>query len=50
VWSAFAFTMLTCDPEPDVAPTHNRQVVVLDRSQWADWPDPKNAEIDFAKA
>jgi hypothetical protein len=30
-----AFTMLTCEPGPDVAPIHNRQIVVLDRSEWA---------------
>lgn len=35
-----AFTMLTTDPGPDVAPYHNRQVVVLDRADWASWLDP----------
>ncbi len=35
-----AFTMLTMDPGPDVAPYHNRQVAVLDRSDWASWLDP----------
>lgn len=35
-----AFTMLTTEPGPDVAPYHNRQVVVLDRGQWADWLNP----------
>ncbi len=34
-----AFTMLTTDPGPDVAPYHNRQVAVLDRSDWARWLD-----------
>lgn len=32
-----AFTMLTTEPGPDVAPYHSRQIVVLDRDQWADW-------------
>lgn len=32
-----AFTMLTTQPGPDVAPYHDRQVVVLPPSQWADW-------------
>jgi putative SOS response-associated peptidase YedK len=32
-----AFTMLTCEPGPDVAPIHNRQVVVLDRQKWMPW-------------
>lgn len=32
-----AFTMLTTEPGPDVAPVHNRQVVVLQPSDWAAW-------------
>ena len=39
-----AFTMLTCEPGPDVAPIHNRQIVVLDRSKWAAWLNPDTAE------
>ncbi len=35
-----AFTMLTCEPGPDIAPYHPRQVVVLGREQWAGWLDP----------
>jgi putative SOS response-associated peptidase YedK len=35
-----ACTMLTTEPGPDVAPYHNRQIVVLGRDQWADWLDP----------
>jgi putative SOS response-associated peptidase YedK len=35
-----AFTMLTIPPGPDVAPYHNRQIAVLNRSQWTDWLDP----------
>lgn len=34
-----AFTMLTCEPGPDVAPYHNRQVVILERDLWATWLD-----------
>lgn len=34
-----AFTMLTVDPGPDVAPYHNRQVVVVNRDNWAAWLD-----------
>ena len=34
-----AFTMLTCPPGPDVAPYHNRQIVVLDRPDWSRWLD-----------
>jgi len=32
-----AFTMLTTAPGPDVAPYHDRQVVVLEPERWADW-------------
>lgn len=32
-----AFTMLTTEPGPDLAPFHNRQVAVLDRRQWHRW-------------
>ena len=35
-----AYTMLTAEPGPDVAPYHNRQVVVLDRANWSRWLDP----------
>jgi putative SOS response-associated peptidase YedK len=32
-----AFTLLTTEPGPDVAPIHNRQVVVLPRDDWRAW-------------
>ena len=32
-----AFTMLTCEPGPDIAPYHSRQVVVLGPAAWARW-------------
>jgi len=32
-----AVTMLTTEPGPDVAPIHNRQVVVLPPEDWAAW-------------
>ena len=35
-----AFTMLTMAPGPDIAPYHDRQVVILDRKAWAGWLDP----------
>jgi len=31
------FTLLTTEPGEDVAPIHNRQMVVLRRQQWRDW-------------
>jgi putative SOS response-associated peptidase YedK len=41
-----AFTLLTVEPSPDVAPIHDRQMVVLNRSDWLTWldsyrPEPK---------
>jgi putative SOS response-associated peptidase YedK len=35
-----ACTMLTGEPGPDIAPYHNRQVMVLPRADWARWLDP----------
>lgn len=32
--------MLTMEPGPDVAPYHDRQIVILERSAWAAWLDP----------
>ena len=32
-----AFTMLTCEPGPDIAPYHSRQIVLMPRAAWADW-------------
>ena len=32
-----AFSMLTVPPGPDVAPIHNRQIVVLERTDWRAW-------------
>jgi putative SOS response-associated peptidase YedK len=40
------FTMLTIQPGPDIAPYHDRQVVVLGRSDWSRWLDPKVAPGD----
>ena len=36
-----AFTMLTTEPGPDVAPYHNRQIVVLPPAEFARWLDPQ---------
>jgi len=35
-----AYTMLTAEPGPDVAPFHNRQIVVLGPDDWGRWLDP----------
>lgn len=34
-----AFTMLTTAPGPDVAPYHDRQIVILERDAWTEWLD-----------
>jgi putative SOS response-associated peptidase YedK len=34
------FTMLTTDPGPDIAPYHDRQIVILPKDQWSDWIGP----------
>ena len=45
-----AFTMLTTEPGPDVAPYHSRQIAVLDRRDWARWLDPHVSAKDVLKA
>jgi putative SOS response-associated peptidase YedK len=35
-----AFTMLTMPPGPDIAPYHDRQIVVLPPDRWTHWLDP----------
>lgn len=35
-----AFTMLTTEPGPDVAPYHNRQIAMLPPEQWNAWLNP----------
>jgi putative SOS response-associated peptidase YedK len=32
-----AFTLLTTEPGPDVAPIHDRQMVILNRFDWSAW-------------
>jgi putative SOS response-associated peptidase YedK len=44
-----AFTILTTDPGPDVEPIHNRQVVVLDRSDWLAWLDLTRPEAELLR-
>ena len=42
-----AFTMLTRAPSPDVAPYHDRSIVVLPPAEWARWLDPAIASQDM---
>jgi len=37
------FTMLTTEPGPDVAPYHDRHIVILPRDRWAAWLSPADA-------
>jgi putative SOS response-associated peptidase YedK len=39
-----AFTLLTTAPGPDVAPIHDRQMVVLERSDWQAWLEQTGIE------
>ena len=45
-----AFTMLTMEPGPDVAPYHSRQIVILERDRWSDWLDPSVPASEVLKA
>ena len=44
-----AFTMLTTEPGPDVAPYHSRQIVVLPPAQWRSWLDHSVPEGNLLK-
>ena len=44
-----AFTMLTTEPGPDVAPYHNRQVAVLPPDNWKAWLDGSVPARDLLK-
>lgn len=44
-----AFTLLTTEPGPDVAPIHNRQMVILDRSNWLAWLDLTRPEAELLR-
>jgi putative SOS response-associated peptidase YedK len=44
-----AFTLLTCQPGPDIAPYHNRQVVLLSPRDCFAWLDPASAAEAFVK-
>ena len=45
-----AFALLTTDPGPDVAPIHDRQMVILDRSDWSAWFEQTWNEADLLRA
>jgi putative SOS response-associated peptidase YedK len=45
-----AFTLLTTDPSSDVAPIHDRQMVILERSDWSAWLQETGNEADLLHA
>jgi putative SOS response-associated peptidase YedK len=44
-----AFTLLTTDPGPDVAPIHDRQMVILNRSDWLAWLELTRPEAELLR-
>jgi putative SOS response-associated peptidase YedK len=44
-----AFTMLTCEPSPDVAPYHSRSIVVLPPADCLRWLDPATPEAEIVQ-
>jgi putative SOS response-associated peptidase YedK len=44
-----AFTLLTCPPGADVAPYHNRQIVLLSPRDCLDWLDPSSDAAEFVR-
>jgi len=44
-----AFTLLTCGPGPDIAPYHNRQVVLVSPEDCFAWLDLERAAEEFVK-
>lgn len=44
------WTMLTTDPGPDIAPYHDRQIVLIPADQGRDWLDLSRPQADILKA
>jgi putative SOS response-associated peptidase YedK len=44
-----AFTLLTTAPSADVAPIHDRQMVILERSDWLAWLDLTRPEAEVLR-
>jgi putative SOS response-associated peptidase YedK len=42
-----SFTLLTTAPGPDVAPIHDRQMVVLRQSHWRAWLELAKPEVEL---
>lgn len=44
------FSLLTCPPGPDIAPYHDRQIVILPREHWAAWLDASRPQPPITPA
>jgi putative SOS response-associated peptidase YedK len=44
-----AFTLLTTGPGPDVAPIHDRHMVVLERADWRPWLELSRPETELLR-
>jgi putative SOS response-associated peptidase YedK len=44
-----AWTMLTCPPGPDIAPYHDRQVVILPSDKWGAWLHGEGGEAELLR-
>lgn len=44
-----AFKLLTTQPGPNVAPIHDRQMVVLDRADWRAWLELSRPEAELLR-
>ncbi|TAJ70672.1 MAG: SOS response-associated peptidase [Phenylobacterium sp.] len=44
------FSLLTGPPGPDIAPYHDRQIVILPRAHWAAWLDTSQPQPPIAPA
>jgi putative SOS response-associated peptidase YedK len=45
-----AFTLLTTGPSEDVSPTHDRQMVILERANWSAWLEQTGNEATLVRA
>ena len=45
--AAASFTLLTTEPGADVAPIHNRQMVILERRDWVAWLNLTRPEAEL---
>ena len=45
-----AFTLLTTEPSPDVAPIHDRQMAILEHADWSAWLEQTGNEGNLLRA